>query len=278
MKKLIAAAAAIVVFVIALILMRPEGTVPLPVAAVGLPQGHRLTETDIQMKQLPKSAMPEGAIADPKQLIGQTLRVERSQGDFFYPTSLGGETLELNANERAIAIHVTDAAGLGGLLKPGDRVGVTVTFAGQTFQDGESEDDDGRTGAYAKLLAGGLRVLYISPDFLALDPAPAAPSGDALAPAGQTRTRKADGVVVLAVPTDLQVILYDFLAIGAESQTRQVNLIDLLPALDQSNDVALSLVLEPKEAAAVNTSGVFLPDLVVQPGPVPTATPEPLVP
>ncbi len=80
--------------------------------------------------------------------------------------------------------------------------------------------------------------------------------------------------MVLAVPVDARVILYDFLLHNQESEARWVYLVDLLPALDASGEVSLSLVLEPKNPADFTTSGVFLPDLLVLDGGVlPTATP-----
>jgi pilus assembly protein CpaB len=278
MQKLIPFFIAVAAFIGALFLMRPEERLPLVVAARDLPAGHALVAADLEVRQIPASLAPEAALRDPAGLHGQTLRVARTAGDYLYPDNLGGEDLQLAADERALAIHVSDSAGLAGLLKPGDRVGLTVTFAGQTMA---AEEDRQRTGAYAKTLAGGLRVLYISPDFAALDPAESAPpAGESggFAANGAVRQRKTDGVVVLAVPVDLQVIPYDFLSYGVASESRPVNLIDLLPALDQSRDVALSLALEPKQPRAFTTSGVFLPDLVVAPGPSPTPTETPETP
>ncbi len=276
MKKILPIAIAGIVFFFALLLMRPEETVPVVVAAMDLPGGHILTETDLQVRQSPGSAVPTGAVSDPTSLIGKTLSMARVAGDLILPANLGGENLQLAADERAIAIHVSDSAGLAGLLKPGDRVGLTVTFGGQQFGG-----EEGKTGAFAKNLANGLRVLYISPDFIALDPAssvPASSGGGFSGGGGATRQRKSDGVIVLAVPTGMQIVAYDFLSFNTESQTRTVSLVDLLPALDQSKEVALSLLLEPKDPAAFSTSGVFLPDLVIEPGPTPTAGPGTPVP
>lgn len=267
MKQWIPFFIAALAFSISLLLMRPETRVPVVVAAADLPAGHRLVEGDLAVRDVPVSLAPEDAMDATGSLTGQTLRVPRTAGDALYAAHLGSESLELAPGERAVALHVGDSSGLAGLLKPGDRVGITVTFAGQTL----GAEEPARSGSYGKVLAGGLRVLYISPDFTALDPLEASPPpGGGLAPAGAARQRQTEGVVVLAVPVEAQVIPYDFLAYGVASASRPVSLIDLLPALDQSRDVALSLSLEPDVAQAFTTSGVFLPDLVVAPGPSPT--------
>ncbi|WP_333657417.1 Flp pilus assembly protein CpaB, partial [Anaerolinea sp.] len=152
MKKFIPLVLAIIVFAVALALNQPEPQVSVVVAAGDLPEGRVLAEGDLTVKELPKSLAPDGAVNDPQSLVGQRLRVARSAGDPVLPVHLGGETLELQPNERAVALSVTAAQGLAGLLKPGDRVGVTVIVnaSQQTF---------------AKYIAGGLRVLWIDPTF-----------------------------------------------------------------------------------------------------------------
>jgi len=77
---------------------------------------------------------------------------------------------------------------------------------------------------------------------------------------------------VLAIPTDAQLLAYDFASFGVESETRLLFLVDLLPALDNAQNVQLSMVLEPDQPDEMITSGVYLPDLVITPGPSPTPT------
>ena len=80
---------------------------------------------------------------------------------------------------------------------------------------------------------------------------------------------------MLAVPVEAITIGYDFSTFGVNSESRLVSLTDLLPALDLVANVQLSLFLEPDAPESFITSGVFLPDLVITPGPTPTATPCP---
>lgn len=264
MKKLLPVLIAIPVFLFALTMMRPEATIPLVVAAYDLPEGHTLTEPDLQVRQLPRSQAPEGAIDDPAKIVGQTLRVFRGAGDVIHLSHLGGEEIILSSEERAVAIHVSDAAGLAGLIRTGDSVGVTAVM--------ESNE-----GPYAKTVANGLRILYISPEFKAIQQPQGAPSSSDDAFSGGSssspqRPREMEGTVVLAVPVDAITVGYDFSSFGVNSESQLVYLTDLLPALDLVNNVQLSLFLEPDSPESFVTSGLFLPDLVITPGPSPTPT------
>lgn len=279
MKRFLPLLIAVAIFVIALVMMKPEAVVPVVAAAADLPAGHVLAAEDLSLIYIPKSLAPASSVFDdPQALLGQTLRDYRNTGDFIYPANLGGEEIALSPDERAIAIQVTDSSGLAGLVKPGDRVGITAILPGP---NGSS--------TFGKFLIGGLRVLYITPSFQAEQPPAqeAALSSDAQASQGEESFsvpsgavldsgRAAEGTVVLAVPVTAQVVGYDFSAFGAENDSRLVYAIDLLPALDLSSNVLLSLVLEPRQAASFETSGIFLPDLIRTPGPTPTPTQTPI--
>ncbi len=244
---------------------RQEKTIQVVAAAVDLPAGHTLLDTDLTLVEAAKNTLPQGAVSDPSSLVGQTLRVDRTAGDYITTAHVGGQNVELAPDERAIAVEVNDSAGLGGLLKPGDMVGITAILAAS-----------GQTG-YAKMIAEGLRVLYVSPEFRSIDPAEYQQDEDSGGfGASDTPTRETSGVVVLAVPIDDVVVAYDFAPFGVESEARIINVVDLLPALDQLSNVKLSLFIQPQNAKKFTTSGVSLPELVVTPGPSPTPGPEEL--
>ncbi len=245
-----------------------QETVTVVVAAADLPAGHTLAASDLSTADVLASSAPAAAFTDPAAVAGQTLRVARLSGDVIAAEHLGGQTLELQPDERAVGIEVADSAGLAGLLKPGDMVGLTAVLRDSS-------------GAYSKVIAEGLRVLYVSPEFSALDPLSAqriqTGGGDNVTTSVQPgTTRDTQGTVVLAVPVRAQVVAYDFAAFGVQSETRLVNLVDLLPALDSAANVTLSLYLQPESAKAFRSPGVYLPDLVVTPGPSPTPTATPL--
>jgi pilus assembly protein CpaB len=268
MKKLLPILIAFPVFLLSLLLLRPDASLPVLVAASDLPVGHTLIGSDVTVHQVSKSEVPPGAFSDPSQLVGQTLRVFRGTGDVILPSHLGGEAITLAPDERAIAIHVTDAAGLAGLLHPGDLVGVTAVIAE-------------REGSFAKTVASSLRVLYISPEFQAVDQSSTSTIASTSSPftsnlsASLQSRREIEGTVVLAVPIQAITIGYDFSIFGVNSESRLVSLTDLLPALDLVDSVELCLFLEPGAAEPFITSGLYLPDLVITPLPTPTATPCP---
>jgi pilus assembly protein CpaB len=269
MKKLLPILIACPVFLLSLVFLRPEATTPVVVAAADLPEGHTLVASDVVVRQIPKSQAPQDFLTDPSQVIGQTLRIFRGAGDVINLSHLGGEVIRLAPNERAVAIHVTDASGLAGLIRPGETVGVTAVM-------------DSRDGSFAKTVASSLRVLYISPEFRAAQgaaqtPAPAKSSSPFSGSASSLlpSRRVQEGTVVLAVPVAAITIGYDFSSFGVTSASRLVSLTDLLPALDLVDTVKLSLFLEPQAPESFLTSGLFLPDLVITPGPTVTATPCP---
>ena len=270
-KKVLPYILAGLVFFVALALIRPPAQQPVAVAAADLPAGHMLTEGDLELKSLPVDLLPpEGAITDPAQAVGQALQIDRSAGDLVLMTHLGEKPVTLAPDERAVAIQVGDAAGLAGIIRAGDRVGVTAIL---------TDGDYTVQGVFSKATVENLRVLYIQPSFVAEDPAEVA--GQIITPDPQTgiavqRQRRLEGVVVLAVPVQAQAVVYDFQSAGIEATqaVRLVNAVELLSALDQADNVKLSLYLMPDDAQPMNTSGLWLPELVIrQKTPTPTPTP-----
>jgi hypothetical protein len=122
-----------------------------------------------------------------------------------------------------------------------------------------------------------LRVLYVSPNFRALVPADEAVEATParIGVVQTTADRNDSGVVILAVPVDSTAVAYDFSSFGVEIATRLIYITDLLPALDHAQNVKLSLFLEPDDPQSFITSGIYLPDLVITPGPSPTPTETP---
>ena len=270
-KKVLPYILAGLVFFVTLALIRPPAQQPVAVAAADLPAGHVLTDGDLELKSLPVDLLPpEGAITDPAQVVGQALQIDRSAGDLVLMTHLGEKPVTLAPDERAVAIQVGDAAGLAGIIRAGDRVGVTAIL---------TDGDYTVQGVFSKATVENLRVLYIQPSFVAEDPAEVA--GQIITPDPQTgiavqRQRSEEGVVVLAVPVQAQAVVYDFQSAGIEATqaVRLVNAVELLSALDQADNVKLSLYLMPDDAQPMNTSGLWLPELVIrQKTPTPTPTP-----
>lgn len=266
MKKFFPIIIAIVVFLVALILNQPEQRTKVVVAAIDLPDGRILTESDLSVKELPISLRPEGAIDDLKNLVGQRLRVSRSAGDVILPVHLGGEALalDLSPDERAVALSVSAAQGLAGFLKAGDRVGLTVIVS-----NGQQ--------SFAKYLAGGLRVLWVDPAFRRdAPPQSTPPSGSSGFELRFSETNTSSGsnkgLVILAIPIDAKVLVYDFSLLGANNEERPLYLVDVLPALS-AQGAQFGLILEPQKADDLITSGIVLQSLVITPAVTITPTP-----
>ncbi len=239
-------------------------TIKTYVAKHNLPEGYTITSEDVEKVELPVSSVPQGAFTETDGLVGETLSLPRSAQDVILRSHLGGMTLELAADERAIGIEVTDSAGLAGLLKPGDTVGVNAVI-----------NDSG--GSYSKVVSDGLRVLYISPTFLADEPKAESSEENLMGSGGGgiDQPREDEGVVILAVPVGKRVIAYDFSEFGIESKTITVNVIELLSAFEHASQVKLSLFLDPDDMESFITTGIFIPDLVITPEPSPTPTESP---
>ncbi len=270
-KKVLPYILAAVVFFAALIMLRPAPSKTVVVAAQDLHAGHVLVESDLSLQAMPANAVASDAITDIQQAVGQSIKIDRGQGDIIRTSNLG-ELITLQGNERAVAVKITDATGLAGLLLPGQAVGIVASIPIQSIE---------AQGTYSKATIEGLRVMYVDPRFAAADTSSSAqtvstPSSSLTGVSGLSTTtdRAQTGFVVLAVPISLQTVLYDFSADNATSDTRYVNVLELLAALDSTDGATVTLYLMPGEnATQFSSPGLWLPNLVVTPALTPTATP-----
>lgn len=268
MKKIFPIILAAIVFVAALVMMRPAPSQTVVVAAYDLRAGHVLTLDDLAMKAVPDDVLAPDALTDANLAVGQPLRIDRGQGDVIRASQLGN-LISLEPNERAIAVNITDPTGVAGLLIPGQKVGIVATIPQQSSMDA--------SGTFSKATIENLRVLYIDPRYAAnLDVNVPTPDGNFGGMSGvNTDERARDGSVILAVPVDLQTVFYDFSSTGAVSEARKVNVLELLSALSVTDGAQVTLYLMPFETASDFTSpGLWLPDLIRTPAP--TATPTPI--
>jgi pilus assembly protein CpaB len=269
-KKIIPYILAIIVFFAAMVLLRPAPSKTVVVAAHDLRAGHTLVDGDLTVQAMPASSVASDSLTESKQAVGQTLKLDRGQGDILRTSNLG-ELISLQPDERAVAVKVTDTTGLVGLLVPGQKVGIVASVPVQS---------NTTQGTFSKATIEGLRVLYLDPRFAATDSTsmqPASTSSSLVGTTGGVGTsseRAQQGFVVLAVPTSLQTVVYDFTASNAVSESRSVNVLEMLAALDSTGGAEISLYLMPGEnAKQFSSPGLWLPDLVVTPQATPTATP-----
>ena len=268
MKRILPIILAAVAFIAVLLFLSPTPDKTVLVASTNLSAGHVLKESDLVSAVIPQDMIPDDVVLDPNEVVGMTLTIGRSQGDIIRLSNIGTEVLTSAPGERAVAITVNNASGLAGLLRPGDYVGVTAVI---------EMTGGGSAGTFSKSTIEDLRVLYLSPEFEALDPentilTNATDNTTATVP----KERRTEGAVVLAVPIRQETIFYDFQnvepALGVKQ--RVVNTVELLTALDASGSAKLYLFLMPQNAEAMVTSGWGLPELAIKPSlPTPTISP-----
>ncbi len=122
---------------------------PITVSAVrattALPGGRILTAGDVRVDQLPPSALPTGAVADPAVVIGKTLAGRVPEGQVLTASNLVGGRSAGSAGRVIAPIRLADAD-LTALISDGDVVDVLG-----------AEDDSGKAG----IVATGVRVVAV---------------------------------------------------------------------------------------------------------------------
>jgi pilus assembly protein CpaB len=259
MKKYIPLLLAAVVFVLAILLLQPEAKAQVVVLANDLPAGHVLSDVDLTVREIPVSFRPVDAVEHPSEALGQTIKTDRSKGDILRLRHLG-ESMALQPGERAIAVRVDDASGLGGLIAPGDSVGLTAVIFG-------------RDAAFSKVTMEGFRVIYVSPEFRTgfTQVQSSGLTGDGSSAIPQDRAT--EGIVVLAVPSAMIDVKYDFTTLGGDTTIQKVNAVELIAAISSSGNARIILYKMPQNPDELLSPGLYLPDLVIIPTPTPDRTP-----
>ena len=115
-----------------------QATAPVVVANADIPYGAKLDAGKLLVERLPLNAVPKGAFSDPAQITGQAggppiALVPISAREPLLPTKMSGGGARptvaavISQGMRAYTIGVTDVAGGGGHVLPGDRVDVVLT-------------------------------------------------------------------------------------------------------------------------------------------------------
>jgi pilus assembly protein CpaB len=254
LKRFLPVILAAVVFLFALAFLQPETTVRVVTAKNDLAVGTVLSDTDLLLRDVPRSQVAVDALLDPAQAIGQSLRSDRITGDVIRESHLG-ETIALNADERALSVKVNDATGLAGLLRPNDNVGLVIVLF-----DNE--------GAYSKVAIENLRVLFVAPEFrrgFQESPRSHESSNGSSTTFDKPTERKTEGSVILAVPAKPVSVTYQF---KDTSETREVNPLELLAAPNVADNARVMLYAMPRNTTRTPvSSGLYLPDLKLMPTP-----------
>lgn len=107
---------------------------PAVVTKAPLSRGAGIRERDLEefeVRRVPQSFLPPGALSDPRQLLGRRLAVALAPGSYVLasalrvPGAVAGETQRLDPGARSVQIEVDGAGALA--ARPGARVDVVVT-------------------------------------------------------------------------------------------------------------------------------------------------------
>ena len=118
---------------------RIAGLTPVVVAKADIPYGAKLDAGRLQLADMPAGAVPKGAYTTIGQIIGEPggppiVLVPISAREAILPAKLSGGGAKatvaavIGEGKRAYTIGVSDVAGGGGHILPGDRVDVVLTY------------------------------------------------------------------------------------------------------------------------------------------------------
>ena len=114
------------------------GTAPVVVATAAIPYGAKLDASKLTIVRLPAGAVPQGAFATTAQILSQqggapVALTPIAAHEPLLPSKISGPgarpivSAAITDGMRAYTIGVTEIAGVGGHILPGDRVDVIVT-------------------------------------------------------------------------------------------------------------------------------------------------------
>src|SRR6202158_6285306 len=112
-----------------------ERGLPVVMAADDIQIGTRLEAHDVQVINLPQSAVPPGAFSGTTQVLGRGAILPISKGEFILPSKLAalnagaGLPSMIPPGMRAVSVRVNDVVSVAGFVQPGTRVDVLATGA-----------------------------------------------------------------------------------------------------------------------------------------------------
>src|SRR5512133_1271326 len=247
------------------------------VAKERLAPGTILTADLVELRSVPAGGVPNDALRSVDALAGKMLTVGRAPGDFI-TTSVLGETAasgipsQLEPGHVALAVRVTLASGVAGLLREGQTVTILGMLTPDVVQNGFSTNElpvnllmpTPVTGAVipavtptpaatatphpiqaplARIAITGVKVLLVPQTFRYQELPPNSSSNEQMFASSMSNSSQSGSVVVLDVPTTPVEI----------TPGLTVNPATLLAALDEYGK--LHLALEP-------ASGLELTDIL----------------
>jgi pilus assembly protein CpaB len=171
---------------------------PLVVAAADISSRSILKADQLQIKQVPLSAYPQGGASTVKELTGRVLLVDVSQGDVLLSPMLGDPyqtgsssgasadsfSLTVPSGKRAVAIPVDLVGSVSYKVKPGDHVDILITM--------DIKDSQGNQRTITSLAAQDVLVLN---------------TGDTILKEGETAENPGSYVLAMSVSQSMAVTL-----------------------------------------------------------------------
>ena len=110
-----------------------EETVKVLLATSDIAPGVPLDESNTSFKSFPKSALPEGVVTKKEQFEQRSLNVKAVTGEMIMMAKLGekgifGASAEIPEGMRVVTVQTNQTTTHSGLIRPGDRVDVLVTY------------------------------------------------------------------------------------------------------------------------------------------------------
>ena len=111
-----------------------EETAKVLVATTDIAPGIPLDDANTQFKTLPKAAVPEGAVTSAEEFKDRSLRVGAVPGEMIMLAKLGepgvfGASSEIPEGLRVVTVPVDLTKTHSGLIRPGDRVDVLLSYS-----------------------------------------------------------------------------------------------------------------------------------------------------
>lgn len=110
-----------------------EPTVPVLTVLQEIPTGTRITPDKVKFKDVPKSLVPEGAITSADQYDQRAVSSAAWPGEILTVDRLGekgvyGQSITIEPGYRVVGVPVDASNSFSGMLQPGDRVDILVTY------------------------------------------------------------------------------------------------------------------------------------------------------
>lgn len=112
----------------------PKDTVSVLIAKQEIEPGVKLEPTQVGFEDLPREAVPAGAVTQPEQYEDRALKTRVYAGDVILQAKLGekgqyGASTSIRPGLRVVTVPVNMTTVHSGMIRPGDRVDVLVTYS-----------------------------------------------------------------------------------------------------------------------------------------------------